>query len=72
MNGVEEKTYSGSPLLGHIETQRPENEGTRDHPSRPEPPASGRIIDLMEALKESMKVVQRGKKQVGQKNGRKA
>jgi DNA end-binding protein Ku len=38
----------------------------------PRAPASGRIIDLMEALKESMKTVQRGKKQVGQKNRRKA
>jgi non-homologous end joining protein Ku len=38
----------------------------------PRAPAAGRIIDLMEALKESMGTVQRGKKQAEQKNRRKA
>lgn len=38
----------------------------------PKTPARGRIIDLMEALKESMKKAQRGKNQVEQKNRRKA
>jgi non-homologous end joining protein Ku len=38
----------------------------------PKTPARGRIIDLMEALKESMKKAQRGKNQVEQKNRRKS
>ena len=38
----------------------------------PRAPARGHIIDLMEALKESMKTVERGKKTANQRKRRKA
>jgi non-homologous end joining protein Ku len=38
----------------------------------PKPPARGHIIDLMEALKQSMKTVERGKKRAEQRTKRKA
>jgi DNA end-binding protein Ku len=38
----------------------------------PKAPARGHIIDLMEALKESMKTVERGKKTANQRKRRKA
>jgi DNA end-binding protein Ku len=38
----------------------------------PKAPARGHVIDLMEALKESMKTVQRGKKRTEQRKRQKA